>query len=67
MKLNLYSTLRTLHSALSTETLAKFGNARLVKQSDGKIELIGGSRDDRANAREWCSLFLHEAVFACAA
>jgi len=44
------------------ETLASFGNARLVKNHDGKIELLGGSLDDRRAAREWCSLFLHQAV-----
>jgi hypothetical protein len=49
------------------ETITRFGAARLVKTNSGKIELIGGSRDDRRAAREWCSLFLHEATFACAA
>jgi hypothetical protein len=49
------------------ETIATFDNARLVKRLDGKIELIGGTADDRAAAREWCSLLLHEAAFACAA
>ena len=49
------------------ETLAYFGDARLVKQLSGKIELIGGTLDDQRAAREWCSLFLHEAAFACAA
>ena len=29
------------------ETLATFGDARLVKHLNGKIELRGGSRDDR--------------------
>ena len=43
------------------ETLATFGDARLVKYLNGKIGLLGVSRDDRADAREWCSLFLHEA------
>jgi hypothetical protein len=49
---------------LATE-IANFGNARLVKTLNGKFELLGGSPDDRAAAREWCSLFLHDAVFAC--
>lgn len=47
------------------ETIATFGDARLAKMLNGKIELIGGTRDDRAAAREWCSLFMHEAVVAC--
>jgi len=44
------------------ETLAQFGEARLVKKLTGKIELIGGSADDRTAAKEWVSLFLHEAA-----
>ena len=46
------------------ETLAAFGQARLVKKLNGKIELRGGSRDDRTAAKEWCSLFLHEAILS---
>lgn len=61
------STLHLLHSALTTETLATFGRARLVRHLNGKIELLGGSPADRRAAREWCSLFLHDAVFACTA
>ncbi len=48
------------------ETIAVFGDARLVKKLSGKIELHGGSPDDRHAAREWCSMFLHEAAVACA-
>lgn len=48
------------------EILASFGTARLVKKRDGRHELIGGTADDHAVAREWCSLFLHEAVFSSA-
>ena len=44
------------------ETIANFGAARLVKDLTGKFRLIGGTPTDRAAAREWCSLFLHEAV-----
>ena len=46
------------------ELIAGFGEARLVKYLDGKIKLLGGSPDDRAAAREWCSLFLHEAILS---
>ena len=46
------------------ETLAIFGAARLVKKLDGKIELIGGTAEQHAAAREWCSLFAPEIVFA---
>lgn len=44
------------------ETIASFGDARLVKNLNGKFRLIGGTSNDRAAAREWCSHFLHEAV-----
>lgn len=47
------------------ETIAVFGAARLVKHLDGKIQLIGGTPEDRRAAREWCSMFLHEAAVAC--
>jgi hypothetical protein len=44
------------------EVVAFFGQARLVKYLDGKIELQGGSDGDRLEAREWLSLFWPEAV-----
>lgn len=44
------------------ETIASFGQARLIKCLNGKLELRGGSRQERSEAREWVSLFLHEAV-----
>lgn len=44
------------------EVLAYFGKARLVKKLDGKLELIGGTDEDRTAAREWISMFMHEAV-----
>jgi hypothetical protein len=44
------------------EVLAYFGQARLIKYLDGKLELRGGSEEDRSAAEEWISLFCHEAV-----
>jgi hypothetical protein len=46
--------------------IAAFGHARLVRWRNGKYELIGGLPEDLAQAREWISLFLHEAVPSCA-
>ncbi len=43
------------------ETIAIFGKARLVRHPHGKYELQGGSRADRIEAREWVSLFMHQA------
>jgi len=44
------------------EVIATWGGAKLVKHWDGKLELKGGSKEDWAEAREWLSLFWHEAV-----
>jgi hypothetical protein len=44
------------------ELVAGFGEARLVKTLDSKYELRGGSHEDRLAAREWVSMFFHEAV-----
>ncbi len=45
------------------EAIAIFGTARLVKKSDGRHALIGGTVADHAEAREWCSLFAPAVVF----
>jgi len=45
------------------EVIATFGRARLVKKPDARYELVGGSMEDHLQAREWISLFMHEAVF----
>ncbi len=42
--------------------IAVFGQAQLVKFLDGKLELRGGSKEDRLAAKEWISLFMHTAV-----
>ncbi len=44
------------------QLIASFGDARLIKTSNGTLELRGGSNDDRTAAKEWISLFMHEAV-----
>lgn len=44
------------------EIVASWGQAKLVRYLDGKLELKGGSRAERGEAREWISLFWHEAV-----
>jgi len=44
------------------EVIARFGNAQLIRFLGGKMELRGGSTDDRTAAREWMSMFWHEAV-----
>ena len=44
------------------EVIASWGGAKLVKYLDGKLELKGGSKEDHGEAREWLSIFWHEAV-----
>lgn len=53
-----------LLGSTSETTVATFGAARLVRQANGRYELIGGSPADHFAAREWCSLFQHELVFS---
>jgi hypothetical protein len=40
------------------ETLAGFGEARLVKYFDGRVELVGGSEADRQRALDWLAAFM---------
>ena len=42
--------------------VARFGRARLLSRADGRVELRGGNDSDHAEAREWISLFMHDAV-----
>ena len=42
--------------------IASFGRAKLVARADGRVELRGGSDSDRTEAKEWISLFMHDAV-----
>ncbi len=42
--------------------IATFGAAALIKTVEGGYALAGGSTEDRSEAQEWISLFMHEAV-----
>ncbi len=42
--------------------IAQFGRARLVRRSDGGFEVMGGTISDHTDAKQWISLFLHEAA-----
>jgi hypothetical protein len=57
----------SLFPAIGCQVIATFGLAPLVwwpSARSGRYELIGGTPDDHAEAREWCSLFAHEVVFS---
>jgi hypothetical protein len=43
-------------------TITTFGGARLVSLGNGSVELRGGKAHERTAAKEWISLFMHEAV-----
>jgi hypothetical protein len=55
--------IRGYFSSRREEIVAAFGQALLVKLPEGRWELRGGTQDDRTAAKEWISLFCHEAVF----
>ena len=42
--------------------VVRFGEAALIRQRNGRYQLSGGSRSEETEAKEWISLFLHEAV-----
>ena len=44
------------------EVVAAWGQAQPIRYLDRKTELRGGSEQERAEAREWMSMFWHEAV-----
>ena len=44
------------------EIIAMFGKAKLIKTFTGQYQLLGGTREDRFEATEWISLFMHEVV-----
>jgi hypothetical protein len=44
--------------------IACFGTAQLVARSTGEMELRGGTPENRTEATEWISMFMHEAVLA---
>lgn len=48
----------------TSETLAFFGKAKLIRKFDGRHELVGGTAEDRTTARKWCSLFAPDVVFS---
>jgi hypothetical protein len=44
------------------EVIASWGEAKLIQRLDGKLELKGGSKEEHGEAKEWLSLFWHEAL-----
>jgi hypothetical protein len=46
------------------ELIIRFGAGRLVRLTNGRLELRGGTPADHTAAKEWISLFHHEACFS---
>jgi hypothetical protein len=51
-----------LHGTKRERVITTFGHAQLVRLANGSTELRGGKAHDRTTAKEWISLFMHEAV-----
>jgi len=47
-----------------TEVIAVFGDAQLVKNVDGRVELRGGSVEDQRAAGAWLRTFMPEVAAA---
>lgn len=50
------------HAAKRDQLITHFGQAKLIRTPDGATELRGGQAQDFTTAKEWISLFMHEAV-----
>lgn len=47
-----------------THTVMLFGQAKLVQVAENKLVLKGGNKDDQTEAKEFVSLFMHEATLS---
>ncbi|MEP6664321.1 MAG: hypothetical protein ABJC04_11730 [Verrucomicrobiota bacterium] len=54
--------MKILPSIESWRVLTTFGTAELLVDAKGRLRLRGGRRGDETAAREWISLFMHEAI-----
>ena len=49
-----------------THTVMLFGQAKLVQTAEGKLQLKGATKDEKTEAIEYVSLFMHDAVLSFA-
>ena len=54
--------MKNLLKKKETQASVTFGTVRLVRLQNGTMMLSPGRRSDELEAREWISLFMHEAV-----
>jgi hypothetical protein len=62
--------MKNRHSSTKSKTerrvVASFGRANLVRTTGCNYELRGASDDELTAAKEWVSMFMHEAVLSAA-
>ena len=58
----MFNCLGKLFELKTEKVIASFGEAKLLADCAGRLEIRGGSKDDRLAAMEWISLFMHEAI-----
>jgi hypothetical protein len=56
--------LSVLKSNRPTRVIARFGVAQLIQNETGKLQLDGGSFSEYTEAKEWVSMFMHEAILS---
>ena len=54
--------IKPFYPSQDEQLITTFGNARLIRLADGSTALRGGRIQDQTSAKEWISLFMHEAV-----
>ena len=45
-----------------SHTVMLFGQSKLIQTAEGKLELKGATKEEQTEAKEYVSLFMHEAV-----
>jgi hypothetical protein len=50
------------HAPRRETLITNFGRAKLIRTTDGATELRDAHAQDFTTAKEWISLFMHEAV-----
>jgi hypothetical protein len=55
---------RSTKLKIQPRVVASFGRANLVRTARASYELRGASEDDLTSAKEWVSLFMHEAILS---
>lgn len=53
---------RLADATVECEVLARIGGCRVVRLRDGRRVIRGGDASDQGAAREWASMFCHEAL-----